>query len=67
MVKSKEPPTFACKSCGNPYQAFPPESGLSHAFREPCKEDHNVKQDYKCERCNHNNILYWCPGHFHVA
>ena len=67
MIKLKEIPTFACKSCGNPYQAFPPESGLSNAFKKKCKENHNTKQDYTCDICNKVNTLYWCPGHFEIV
>ncbi len=60
--------TFACQNCGQPYQAYPPDSKYQNAYLRPCQDNqgdpnHNQKQFYECEKCNFRNELYWCPGH----
>jgi len=63
MVKDSNDNTFACRNCGHPYVAYPPQSGYKQALLKPCSEGHNIEQGYLCERCKERNILYWCPGH----
>jgi hypothetical protein len=59
---------FACQNCGEPYQAYPPDSTFKKALLKPCENNegdpnHNRKQFYECKNCDHKNELYWCPGH----
>lgn len=64
--------TFGCKNCGQPYQAYPPDSKYQAAYIKPCQDgegnpNHNYKQLYECENCAFENVLYWCPGHVYIG
>jgi hypothetical protein len=62
--------TFSCQNCSHVYTVYPPDSGFLYAYISPFEEpepnnssNHNYRQFYECENCNHRNMLYWCSGH----
>ena len=59
---------YACKNCGHPYEAYPPDDVhvvSNTGICATCYHGHfgyYTQANYECENCSHGNILYW-----HVA
>jgi len=53
-----EKKTFSCKekSCGLPFDAYPPDDAHTDALLDPTKDA--VERSYKCPD-GHENTLYW--------
>jgi hypothetical protein len=55
---------YACRQCGVPYDALPPDDIYTVARSGLCRYcvfGHNISRRlvYECQNCNHRNVLFW--------
>jgi DNA-directed RNA polymerase subunit RPC12/RpoP len=51
---------YCCINCGTPFEIYPPDDLHRKASRIEKECEQSVKVEYKCEKCGHNNTIYWC-------
>jgi len=55
---------FGCDNtkCNQKIVAIPPDDSYVNLYLNKCCEK-SIKQEYKCDNCDHINIRYWCITH----
>jgi hypothetical protein len=59
---------ITCPQCNYSNMATAPISKYKEVVYQPCndnegKQDHNMKDQIKCESCHNRFDFYWCAGH----
>lgn len=60
------PKRYACRNCGHPYDAYPPDDLHKTARLTPCEKGDSIPQNYECENCDKMNVLHWDEVHVWV-
>ncbi len=58
-MAKQEVKKYSCLHCGNPFDAYPPDSRHTWASRDSNHYEHSIKVTYICEKCKNENIIYW--------